>query len=184
MSSLVTPLVGQNRRVTTFPRDEFNDVLTSNKDFAASFDNQDLTGFAAQGLAIITCMDSRISPLAIVGMQPGDVKILRNAGARVTDDVLRTLVLATFLLGVNRVLVMPHTECKMASATEPEIHDEIFQEFGVDTRSVEIRTVRDTLEALKTDVTRVRTYPLLAPGVIVGGAIYDVHTGELTPIDI
>jgi carbonic anhydrase len=58
-----------------------------------NFESSHLTGRAAQGLAIITCMDSRISPLAIVGMGPGDVKILRNAGARVTDDVLRTLVL-------------------------------------------------------------------------------------------
>lgn len=184
MSSPVIPRVGQNRRVSQFPRDEFSDVLASNVEFAASFDDQHLTGFAAQELAIITCMDSRISPLAIVGMQPGDVKILRNAGARVTDDVLRTLVLATFLLGVKRVLVMPHTECKMASATELEIHEEIMRDHGVDTRSVEIRTVRDTLEALKTDVTRIRTYPLLAPGVTVGGALYDVHTGALTPIDI
>ena len=167
-----------------FPLDSFADVLASNAHFAEQFSDDHLTGFAAEGLAIITCMDSRISPLAIVGMGPGDVKILRNAGARVTDDVLRTLVLATFLLGVKRVLVMPHTECKMASASEPEIHDEIMRAHGVDTRSVEIRTVKDTLEALRTDVTRIRTYPLLAPGVTVGGAIYDVHSGKLSPIDI
>ena len=116
-------------------------------------------------------------------MNPGDVKILRNAGARVTDDVLRTLVLATFLLGVNRVLVMPHTDCRMASATEPEIHETILQESGVDTRSVEFRTVKDQLDALKTDVTRIRTYPLLADGVTVGGAVFDVHTGELKTYD-
>ncbi len=167
-----------------FPKDAFADVLANNVTFAAEFSDDHLTGFAREGLAIITCMDSRISPLATVGMGPGDVKILRNAGARVTDDVLRTLVLATFLLGVNRVLVMPHTECKMASATESEIHEEILRDHGVDTRSVEIRTVKNTLDALATDVTRIRTYPLLAPGVTVGGALYDVHTGKLTPIDI
>jgi carbonic anhydrase len=60
-------------------------------------------------------MDSRIDPLHIVGMEDGDAKILRNAGARVTEDVLRTLVLATHLLSVTRILVMPHTDCKMAS---------------------------------------------------------------------
>lgn len=169
---------------TQFPQDAFSDVLSSNEVFASNFSDDHLTGFAREGLAIITCMDSRISPLAIVGMGPGDVKILRNAGARVTDDVLRTLVLATFLLGVKRVLVMPHTECKMASATESEIHEEIMRDHGVDTRSVEIRTVKDTLEALRTDVTRIRTYPLLAPGVTVGGAIYDVHSGKLSPVDI
>ena len=167
-----------------FPRDAFADVTANNKTFAATFADQGLSGFAAQGLAIITCMDSRIAPLSIVGMKPGDVKILRNAGARVTDDVLRTLVLATFLLGVTRVLVMPHTECKMASATEGEIHAEIMRDFLVDTRSIEIRTVRDQIEALRYDVTRIRTFPLLAPGVVVGGAVYDVHSGKLQPVAI
>lgn len=167
-----------------FPRDTFADVIANNRGHAAAFHDQGLSGHAAQGLAIITCMDSRIAPLSIVGMRPGDVKILRNAGARVTDDVLRTLVLATFLLGVTRVLVMPHTECKMASATEGEIHAEIMRDFLVDTRSVEIRTVRDQVDALRYDVTRVRTFPLLAPGVVVGGAIYDVRTGKLQPVAI
>lgn len=167
-----------------FPKNEFSDVLSANSEFVTQFSDEHLTGRAARGLAIITCMDSRISPLAMVGMNPGDVKILRNAGARVTDDVLRTLVLATFLLGVNRVLVVPHTDCRMANATEPEIHDTILSEYGVDTRSVEFRTVRDQLAALTTDVTRIRTYPLLANGVTVGGAIYDVHTGQLIPQNI
>lgn len=167
-----------------FPEDQFKDLIASNKTFASDFSDNHLTGRAAQGLAIITCMDSRINPLAMIGMEPGDVKILRNAGARVTDDVLRTLVLATFLLGVNRVLVVPHTDCRMASATEAEIHEMISSEHGVDTRSVEFRTVRDQVAALATDVMRIRTYPLLADGVTVGGAIYDVHTGLLMPQDI
>ncbi len=88
-------------------------------------------------------MDSRIDPLNVLGMKPGDVKILRNAGARVTDDVLRTLVLATYLLGVARVLVMPHTDCKMASGEEADVHQSILEKSGIDTRSVEIRTVTD-----------------------------------------
>jgi carbonic anhydrase len=167
-----------------FPADVFADVLKSNEQFVNEFQNQDLTGQAAKGLAIITCMDSRISPLATVGMQAGDVKILRNAGARVTDDVLRTLVLATFLLGVNRVLVMPHTDCRMANADEAELHQTILDEHGVDTRSVEFRTVKNQLAALEQDVIRIRTYPLLASGVTVGGAIYDVKSGKLIPQNI
>lgn len=167
-----------------FPEDIFGDVLAANEDYVKDFESSHLTGKAAKGLAIITCMDSRISPLAIVGMSPGDVKILRNAGARVTDDVLRTLVLATFLLGVNRVLVMPHTDCRMASASEPEIHDTILKEHGVDTRSVEFRTVSDPIEALQIDVKRIRTHPfLVANNVTVGGAVFDVNTGKLQTYD-
>ena len=97
---------------------KFDDILAANAQYVAEFQSSALTGQAARGLAIITCIDSRIAPLAIVGMQPGDAKIIRNAGARVTDDVLRTLVLATHLLNVSRILVMPHTDCRMASGTE------------------------------------------------------------------
>lgn len=161
----------------------FSDLLGANKDFAASFKSEALTGQAKKGLAIVTCMDSRIDPLHIVGMHAGDAKILRNAGARVTDDVLRTLVLATHLLGVTRILVMPHTDCRMASGTEDEIHAMIKEKSGVDTRGIEIRTVRDQLAALKTDITRVESYPLLAQGIKVMGAIYDVSTGLITPIN-
>jgi len=74
---------------------EFNELFAANNDFQAGFKSQDLTGFALKGLAIVTCMDSRIEPLKVVGLKAGDAKILRNAGARVTEAVLRTLVLAT-----------------------------------------------------------------------------------------
>ena len=167
----------------SFPVQAFEDVLNANVDYSRDFSQSSLTGTARRGLAIITCMDSRISPLALVGMQPGDAKILRNAGARVTDDVLRTLVLATYLLGVNRILVMPHTDCRMANESESQIHQTIEDKFGVDTRSVEFRTVENQRDALAYDVTRIRSYPLLQSGVVVGGAIYDVATGKLEPVD-
>ena len=152
--------------------------------YADQYAASDLTGWAARGLAVVTCMDSRIDPLNVLGMKPGDVKILRNAGARVTEDVLRTLVLATYLLGVTRVLVMPHTECKMASGEEADVHQLIFEQSGVDTRSIEIRTVTDAVSALVTDVVRIRANPLLPADLVVGGAILDVKTGRLSPMDV
>jgi carbonic anhydrase len=167
----------------SFPHSDFSDVLRANEQFVTGFQHSELTGTAKKGLAIVTCMDSRISPLAVVGMQAGDAKILRNAGARVTDDVLRTLVLASYLLGVNRVLVMPHTDCRMASADEATIHSTIEEQFGVNTRSLEFRTVSDQRAALAIDVTRIRSYPLLQKGVSVAGAVYNVSTGQLEPVD-
>ena len=118
-----------------------------------------------------------------MGMSSGDAKILRNAGARVTEDVLRTLVLATYLLGVKKILVMPHTNCRMAMGEESDIHELIDEQYGIDTRSLEFRTVSDQHRALVTDVNRVRSYPLIRKGVEVGGAIYDVATGKITPVD-
>ncbi len=167
-----------------FPRDELADVLAANADYAELFQPVALSGVAAQGLAIVTCMDSRLDPLGIVGMDVGDVKILRNAGARVTPDVLRTLVLASYLLGVNRVLVMPHTDCRMVRTDDTSIHEAIWRDYGVDTRSLEFRTVPDQDVALAEDLTRIRTNPLLPPDLVVAGAVYDVSTGRLHPKDL
>lgn len=159
----------------------FDDILAGNAEYAADFTGSGLTGRAARGLAVVTCMDSRIDPLGLLGLKPGDAKILRNAGARVTDDVLRTLVLAVYLLGVERVLVMPHTDCGMSKVTDEDVHD-LTQRQGVDTRSLEFHTVPDQSAALRHDLTRIRTTPFLPEGLPVGGCIYDVHTGKLLPV--
>jgi carbonic anhydrase len=166
-----------------FPTEAFGDVLAANAEYSAAFKGLGLGGRAAKGLAVITCMDSRIDPLRIVGMSPGDVKILRNAGARVTDDVLRTLVLATYLLDVTRVLVVPHTRCKMVGTAEEDIHALIAEKFGVDTYSMEFRTVEDEVAALRRDLQRIRSFPLLPRDLVVGGAVYDVDTGALMPVE-
>ncbi|MGC5011765.1 beta-class carbonic anhydrase [Streptosporangium sp. DT93] len=162
---------------------DFDDLLAANEEFSATFTDAELTGKAARGLAVVTCMDSRIDPLGVFGLKPGDAKILRNAGARVTDDVLRTLVLAVNLLAVERVMVMPHTDCGMTKVTDDEVHA-IAARRGVDTRSLDFHTVPDQDAALRHDLTRIRTSPFLPAGMPVGGAIYDVRTGKLMPIDI
>jgi carbonic anhydrase len=168
--------------VQPFPDDTFADVVMSNEEYAAGYLAPETSGWAARGLAVVTCMDSRIDPLRALGMAPGDAKILRNAGARVTDDVTRTLMLATYLLGVTRILVMPHTDCKMASAEEADVHAAILERYGVDTRSIEIRTVTNQESALITDVVRLRAFPLFPAGITVGGAILDVTSGRLRPM--
>ena len=169
--------------VDSFPHESFKDALEANDEYVKSFKYSELTGVAQRGLAIVTCMDSRINPLSVVGMKSGDAKILRNAGARVTDDVLRTLVLATYLLGVERILIMPHTNCRMAQVDDVEIHREIDTKHGIDTSEIEFKTVPDQRQALIEDVQKVRSYRLINKDVIVGGAIYDVATGKITPVD-
>ena len=160
----------------------FGDLFAANRAFCETFDDGQLPARAARGLAVITCMDSRIDPFRILGIGPGDAKILRNAGARVTDDVLRTLVLACYLLGVDRILVMPHSNCRMAQSTEDEIHELIRDEYGVDTRSLEFQTAPDQIKALKHDIVRISADPLLPSGIAVAGALFDVETGQLTSI--
>jgi carbonic anhydrase len=157
----------------------FAKEMAANEQYAAEFVDPDLPGRAACGLAVVTCMDSRIDPLAMLGLRKGDAKILRNAGGRVTEDVLRTLVLAVHLLEVDRVLVAQHTDCRMAKVTDDQAHEAIRQRSGLDTRSLEFRTIPDQRQALELDVQRIKSSPYLPADLAVAGGIYDVRTGRL-----
>ena len=161
--------------------DAFDDILAANDDYVANFRLGGLAPTAARGLAVLTCMDSRIEPLAMLGLAAGDAKILRNAGARMTDDVLRTLVLARYLLGVRRVMVVAHTRCRMAAGTEQEVHDAIRDAGGPDTRGISFLVTTDQTETLRGDVQRARSWPYLLDTAI-GGFRYDVDTGQLARI--
>lgn len=161
---------------------DFADALEANRRYAESFRLTGLPAVAARGLAIVTCMDSRIEPLDMLGLRPGDAKIIRNAGARVTPDVLRTLVLATHALGVTRIMVVAHTKCKMASATQEEVERLIAEQSGIDARSLDFHLITDQRSTLERDVQAVRSWPFLPPGLPVGGFVYDVDTGWLETV--
>src|ERR1700722_16396402 len=141
------------------PESPFADVLLANQTFRATYRYGELKGRALKGLAVLTCIDSRIDPLGMMGLAPGDAKILRNAGARVTDDVLRTLVLAVYLLGVNRMMVVAHTDCRMTVGTEDAVHRAVADAGGPDTRSLSFMTTSDLRESLAQDVQKVRSSP-------------------------
>jgi carbonic anhydrase len=159
----------------------FADVLAANDEYAGGFALGGLEPVAARGLAVLTCMDSRIEPLTMLGLQPGDAKILRNAGARVTNDVLRTLVLASYLLGVERAMVVAHTRCKMAGGSEEDVHAAIETAGGPDTRSLAFLVTDQQEQTVRDDVRRIRSWPYLRE-LRVGGFIYDVDTGRLRQI--
>lgn len=136
---------------------------------------------AARGLAVLTCIDSRIEPLAMLGLSPGDAKILRNAGARVTDDVLRTLVLASYLLGVDRAMVVAHTQCRMAGVSEDAVHTAVGEAGGPDTRSLAFLVTSDQEATVRADVQRIQSWPYLTR-LQAGGFLYDVDTGRISRI--
>jgi carbonic anhydrase len=158
--------------------DPFEDVLTANERYSRAFHLQGLEAQAAKGLLVLTCMDSRIEPLAMLGLSPGDAKILRNAGGRVTSEVLGTLVVASHLLGVDRMMVIAHTKCRMAAGSEADLHDAIERGGGPDTRSLTFLVAQNQEEIVRADVQRARSWPFV-PGLKVGGFLYDVDTGAL-----
>lgn len=159
----------------------FADVLAANEEYARGFTLRGLSGSAARGLAVLTCMDSRIEPLDMLGLRPGDAKILRNAGARVTDDVLATLVVARHLLGVERLMLIAHTDCRMVATDDDVLRQAIAGAGGPDTSDLALRTTPSQDSALREDVARIEAFGRLA-GLTVGGFIYDVDTGLLAQV--
>lgn len=158
---------------------DFQDLISANEAFADTFSLSGFDGIAHAGVAIVTCMDSRIDPLGMLGLQPGDAKIFRNPGGRVTAAALEALVLGVHLLNVNRILIIPHTKCAMTTATEVELREKVGQKAGVDASWQGFHVVTDQLAALGQDVAAVRSHPLVPDTVKVGGFRYDVDTGLL-----
>ncbi len=159
--------------------DSFDDLLAANRRYAESFDMGGFDGIAHAGVALVTCMDSRIDPLRLLGLQPGDAKIFRNPGGRVTPQALEALVLGVHLLNVNRILVIPHTRCAMASSTLEELRERVGASAGQDASWQTFGVVEDQEAALLADVRSVRSHPLIPDSVVVGGFVYDVDTGLL-----
>jgi carbonic anhydrase len=159
--------------------DTFDDLLAANRRYAESFDMGGFDGIAHAGVALVTCMDSRIDPLHMLGLEPGDAKIFRNPGGRVTPQALEALVLGVHLLNVNRILVIPHTRCAMASATLEELRERVGASAGQDASWQTFGVVEDQEAALLADVRSVRSHPLIPDSVVVGGFVYDVDTGLL-----
>ena len=162
----------------------FDDLLEANRRYKERFRDTGMSGVAARELAVLTCIDSRIDPLAMLGLRAGDAKIIRNAGARVTDDALRSLILATNLLGATRVCLIPHTDCAMAGSTEAEMRSRVSEARGRSADEWEFLASPDQLAALRGDVARLRGCELLPPDLVVGAFVFYVHSGELRPFDL
>jgi carbonic anhydrase len=159
--------------------DTFDDLLAANRSYAEHFDLAGFDGIAHAGVAIVTCMDSRLDPLRMVGLKAGDAKIFRNPGGRVTSPALEALVLGVHLLGVQRILIIPHTRCAMNLHTELELREKVGESAGVDATWQAFGVIDDPIAALDEDVQRVRSHPLIPGSVLVGGFMYDVDTGLL-----
>jgi carbonic anhydrase len=160
----------------------FDDLLAHNRSYAERFDLQGFDGVAKSGVAMVTCMDSRIDPLGMIGLEPGDAKIMRNPGGRATERTLVALVLGVNLLGVNRILLVQHTRCAMASKSERELLADISAASGTDASWLDLGAIEHQHLAIIEDVHRVRSHPLIGERVQVGGFLYDVDTGRMEQI--
>lgn len=126
-------------------------------------------------LAVVTCMDARIDVFAVLGLHLGESHVIRNAGGRVTDDVLRSLALSSHVLGVDTVVVMQHTRCGLAGVTDDELRRRTGADLG-------FFPIDDHAAALREDIDLLAATPYLAPLRTIAGFVYDVETGELADV--
>ena len=160
----------------------FDDLIAANAAYADGFALGGFDGIAHAGVAMLTCMDSRIDPLGMIGLVPGDAKIIRNPGGRLTDSALEGLLLGVHLLGVQRILLVAHTRCAVASMTEEEIRQKVAAASGQPADEMTWHIVEDQRQALEHDVARLRAHRLMPDRVALGGFLYDVDTGLLDAI--
>jgi len=127
-------------------------------------------------------MDSRIEPLVALGLVPGDAKILRNAGGRVTHDVLRSLVLATTYLNITAVAVMHHTDCGSGLFADDELRHGFADRGGYDDAELAALAVLDPAATVPVDVEKIVSAPQVSTAIKVSGYSYDVKTGLVTTV--
>ena len=157
-------------------------LLHANLLYSESFRMGRLPGSPRLELAILTCMDSRIDPDRILGLQEGDAHVIRNAGGRASDDAIRSLVISYRLLGTREFLVIHHTDCGMRKITNEQMHAELLHDLHADVSDVDFMPISDPDETVRADVDAIRTSPMVRNDIQVHGFVYDVATGRLRSV--
>jgi carbonic anhydrase len=159
-----------------------SELLRANETFAASFDKGDLEIVPAKPVLVLTCIDARLDPARMLGLDMGDAHVVRNAGGRATDDAIRSSTISSWLLGVRELVVIHHTDCGMTLFTDDVLHGKIRDETGIDVSDEEYLSFTDPEESLRDDVARLRDVKTLPEGVTVSGYKYDVRDGTLREV--
>jgi carbonic anhydrase len=157
----------------------FDELLEANASYTRTFPGADLTAMPVRHIVILTCMDARIDSFDAFGLAVGDAHILRNSGGRVTDDVIRSLLLSSDLLGTRYVAVIHHTQCGLWGTTNEEIQQRIQDERGIDASTIDFRPFQDADEAVRDDLARLAASPLLRKDISYAGFVYDVANGRM-----
>jgi carbonic anhydrase len=159
---------------------ELGRLLAANADYARSFDAGGLPASPRGRLAILTCMDARIVLAEILGLRPGDANVVRNAGAVVTDDAIRSIVLSQRLLGTREIVVLGHTGCGLRGLDEERLRAELTADAGAEP-DLAFGAFDDVDDHVRRQVERLADNPLVM-AVPVHGFVYEVDTGRVRPV--
>ncbi len=158
-----------------------DELLRNNERYAESFEKGDLPMPPAKQIAIVTCMDARLSPYVMLGLSEGDAHVIRNAGGVITDDEIRSLVISQRLLGTREVMLIHHTNCGMLTFSEEEVKGQIQEEVGIKPPFA-LESFTDLEENVRQSIRRIETSPFIPHKDSVRGFIYEVETGRLREV--
>jgi carbonic anhydrase len=159
-----------------------DEVLAANEIYARTHELRRLTPRPERKLAVLTCMDTRLSTRTL-GLKEGDAHIIRNAGGIVTDDTLRSLVVSHHLLGTEEFMIINHTDCGLMQTTEDGLRARIQNRTGnAAVASAFFYTFQNIDENVRHQLQKLRTHPWIPATVAVRGFVYDVANGLLREI--
>jgi carbonic anhydrase len=153
-----------------------DEIREANRSYASEFTKGHVPMPPGRKFALVTCMDARLDPAKFLGLEEGDAHVIRNAGAVVTDDAIRSLVISHHLLGTQEAFVIAHTDCGMLTFKDEELQERL------DT-DLEFHAFPDVEENVRSGIKRIRDSELLPDSFRVTGFVYDVGSGELLEVD-
>lgn len=160
-----------------------DDAVGANRDYSSSFPSSKLVMPPARKLAIVACMDARLTLEPMLGLKTGDAHIIRNAGGIVTEDVIRSLVISEQLLGTREVMIINHTDCGMVTFRDSELRSRLVQATGkVAVAPSRFYAFEDLEQNVGEQVLKVRSHPWIPQQIVVRGFVYDVKSGRLKEI--
>src|SRR6202163_93283 len=159
-----------------------DEVLAANQQYASKFDKGGLPMPPAKKLAILACMDARLTVEQLLGLKTGDAHIIRNAGGIATEDALRSLIISHHLLRTQEFIVINHTDCGMVTFTDDQLRDNLEQQTGVSAVSPShFHSFKDVEQNVRRQVARIRNHPYVQD-IPVRGFVYDVNSGKLSEV--
>ena len=158
-----------------------DELLLNNARYAENFAKGELPAPPARKLAVVACMDARLDPHRILGLEEGDAHVIRNAGGVVSDDVVRSLVISQRLLGTREIVLIQHTDCGMLTFRDDDVKDTIEADTGL-RPAFALEAFRDLEGNVRQSMARIRVNPFIPHKDQLRGFIYDCATGRLDEV--
>jgi carbonic anhydrase len=158
-----------------------DDLLTNAEAYAASFDKRDLPLPPARKVAVVACMDARLNPYGLLGLQEGDAHVIRNAGGVITDDAIRSLSISQRLLGTEQIVLIHHTDCGMLTFTDDDFKRAVQDDTGIKPAWA-VEAFSDLDEDVRQSIARIKASPFIPRKDSVRGFVYDVEDGTLREV--